>query len=166
MIKSQSSHLHCSWWTDIPTQLCFIAMTNLIYSLITCFTASSLSAHRWHSLFCCVLSILTFVKLFLNWYLKVLLLIISYHFDKIFFGTIIIIISLLVSFSHLHQLVVFHWRLNYSKSPQVSRTLLSILADFNNAVIWLISIFPLISNSSSLIIIIIIYFFSSFPHQC
>ena len=46
-------------------------------------------------------------------------------------GIIIIIIQ---SFSHQCKLMVFHWRLNNSKSPQVSRTLLSILAVFNNAV--------------------------------
>ena len=35
--------------------------------------------------------------------------------------------------------MVFHWRLSDSKSPQVSRTLLSILAVFNNAVVWMVS---------------------------
>ena len=35
--------------------------------------------------------------------------------------------------------MVFHWRLRDSKSPQVSRTLLSILAVFNNAVVWMVS---------------------------
>ena len=45
--------------------------------------------------------------------------------------------------------MVFHWRLSDSKYPQVSRTLLSILAYLNNAVIWMFSIFPLISRSSS-----------------
>ena len=33
--------------------------------------------------------------------------------------------------------MVFHWSLSNSKSPQVSRTLLSILAVLSNAVIWL-----------------------------
>ena len=37
------------------------------------------------------------------------------------------------SFSHQRYLMVLHWR--ESKFPQVSRTLLSILADLNNAVI-------------------------------
>ena len=41
------------------------------------------------------------------------------------------------------------WRLSDSKSPQVSRALLSILADFNNGVVWVLSISPLISESSS-----------------
>ena len=35
--------------------------------------------------------------------------------------------------------MVFHWRLSDSKSPQVSRTLLSIRAVFNNAVVWMVS---------------------------
>ena len=42
---------------------------------------------------------------------------------------IIIIMLHLESFSHQRQLTVFHWRLSERKSPQVSRTLLSILAD-------------------------------------
>ena len=38
--------------------------------------------------------------------------------------------------------MVFHWSLNNSKSPQVSWTLLSILADLNNAVVWMVSACP------------------------
>ena len=49
---------------------------------------------------------------------------------------IIIIIIYSLEFSHQRKLMVFHWRLSDSKSPQVSRTLLSILAVFNNAVVW------------------------------
>ena len=45
------------------------------------------------------------------------------------------------------ELIVFHWSPSGSKFPQVSRTLLSILIDLNNAVIWMVSIRPLISNS-------------------
>ena len=45
--------------------------------------------------------------------------------------------------------MVFHWSLSDSKSPQVSRTLLSILAVLNNAVVWMVSTRPLISKSSS-----------------
>ena len=45
--------------------------------------------------------------------------------------------------------MVFHWSLSDSKSPQVSKTLLSILVDLNNAVDWMVSIRPLISKSSS-----------------
>ena len=45
--------------------------------------------------------------------------------------------------------MVFHWSLSDSKSPQVSRTLLSILAVLNNAVIWKVSTRPPTSKSSS-----------------
>ena len=44
--------------------------------------------------------------------------------------------------------MVFHWRLSDSKSPQVSWTLLSILAVFNNAVILMVSTRPLSSKFS------------------
>ena len=46
--------------------------------------------------------------------------------------------------------MVFHWSLSDSKSPQVSRTLLSILAVFNSAVVWMVSTRPPTSKSSSL----------------
>ena len=42
----------------------------------------------------------------------------------------------------------FLWRLSDSKSPQVSRTLLSILADLSNAIVWMFSAHSLISSSS------------------
>ena len=45
--------------------------------------------------------------------------------------------------------MVFHRRLCESKSPQVSRTLFSTLANLINAVVWMVSIHPLISNTSS-----------------
>ena len=35
--------------------------------------------------------------------------------------------------------MVFHWSLSDNKTPQVSKTLLSILAVFNNAVVWMVS---------------------------
>ena len=54
-----------------------------------------------------------------------------------------------LSFSHQRHLMVFHWTLRDSKSPQVSRTLLSILAVLNNIVVWMVSTRPLTSKSSS-----------------
>ena len=45
--------------------------------------------------------------------------------------------------------MVFHWNLNDSKSPQVSRTLLSILAVLNNVVVWMLSTRLPISKFSS-----------------
>ena len=46
--------------------------------------------------------------------------------------------------------MVFHWSLSDSKSPQVSRTLLSILAVLNNVVVWMVSSRPPASKSSNL----------------
>ena len=57
---------------------------------------------------------------------------------------------LLNRFSHQRLLMVFHWSLSDSMSPQVSRTLLSILAVLNNAVVWIVSTRPPTSKSSSL----------------
>ena len=48
---------------------------------------------------------------------------------------IIIIIIIIESFSHHHQLIDFRWGLSYSKFFQVSRTLLSILADLNDTIL-------------------------------
>ena len=44
--------------------------------------------------------------------------------------------------------MVFHWSLSDTKSLQVSRTLLSILAVFNDAVVWMVFIRPPTSKSS------------------
>ena len=54
-----------------------------------------------------------------------------------------------VFFLHQRLLIVFHRSLNDSKSPQASRTLLSIPADLNNAVICMVFTGPLIFKSSS-----------------
>ena len=45
--------------------------------------------------------------------------------------------------------MVFHWSLSDSKSPQVSRTLLSILDVLNNVVVWMVSTRTPTSKSSS-----------------
>ena len=42
--------------------------------------------------------------------------------------------------------MVFHWSVRDRKIPQVCKT---ILADLNNAVVWIVSIRPPISNTSS-----------------
>ena len=44
--------------------------------------------------------------------------------------------------------MVFHWSLGDSKSPQVFRTRLSILAFLSNAVVWIVSTRPQTSKSS------------------
>ena len=45
--------------------------------------------------------------------------------------------------------MVFHWSLSDSKSPQVSRTPLSILAVVNNVLVWMVSNRPPTFKSSS-----------------
>ena len=45
--------------------------------------------------------------------------------------------------------MIFHWSLSDSKSPQVSRILLSILADLHYAVVWMVFTCPLICKYSS-----------------
>ena len=45
--------------------------------------------------------------------------------------------------------MVFHWSLSDSKSLQVSRNLLSILAVLDNAIVWMVSTRPPTSKSSS-----------------
>ena len=57
--------------------------------------------------------------------------------------------DILESFSRQRKLMVFHWSLSDSKSPQVSRTLLSILVILNNVIVWIISTRLLIFMSSS-----------------
>ena len=44
--------------------------------------------------------------------------------------------------------MVFHWSFSDSKSPQVSRTLFSILAVLSSAVVWMVSTRPSTSKSS------------------
>ena len=43
--------------------------------------------------------------------------------------------------------MVFYWNLSESKSLHIPRTLLSILADFNSAIVWIVLACPFISNS-------------------
>ena len=45
--------------------------------------------------------------------------------------------------------MIFHWSLSDWKSPQLSRTFLSIQGDLYNAVVWMVSARPLISKYSS-----------------
>ena len=59
------------------------------------------------------------------------------------------IILLCASFSYQRQLMVLYWSLSDSMSPKLSRTLLCILNDLNNAVVWTLSARPPISKFSS-----------------
>ena len=59
------------------------------------------------------------------------------------------IISLHAIFSHQHYLGVFLCSQSEGKCTPVPRTLLSILADLINVIIWMVSILPLIFKSSN-----------------
>ena len=62
-----------------------------------------------------------------------------------------IIIIIIYSFSVFHISVnwwFYNWSLSDSKSPQVFRTLLRILAVLGNAVVWIVSTRPPISKST------------------
>ena len=64
---------------------------------------------------------------------------------------IYIYILLLASFSHRRKLIIFHWSLSNCKSPQVSRILLSIQADLNNAYFQWSPLVPLSTSCNPLI---------------
>ena len=66
------------------------------------------------------------------------------------FLIIVLLLVIVLLLSLFHTLQVFHWSLTKKKSPLVSRTLLSILANLTNALVWIVSILFLIFSSSSL----------------
>ena len=121
-------------------------------------------------MFACVLIICLFIYFLCLLFYSLVFLSIYYYYYYFtlfeFFYTSIIIYSL--EFSHQRKLMVFHWRLSDSKSSQVSRTLLSMLAVFNNAVVWIVFtiIIIIIIIIIITIIIIIIYSLWDFSHLC
>ena len=66
---------------------------------------------------------------------------------EIGWSIIIIIILFIVNFLHQHQVVFFHLNLRDSKFLQVSRILLYILVDFNNAIVRIVKILSLVYSS-------------------
>ena len=61
----------------------------------------------------------------------------------------VLLLLLFTYVSFFFPLMTFNWSLSNSKPPHVSRTLLSILADFDNALVWMVSTHVLVSNFSS-----------------
>ena len=60
-----------------------------------------------------------------------------------YYHLLLLLLLLLIRVFHISvSWCFFHLRLSDSKSSQVSRTLLSILAVFNNAVVWMVSTRP------------------------
>ena len=70
---------------------------------------------------------------------------IKYIPEFIIYIYIIIILLLQKIFT---STLAFHWSLSDSKSPQIPRTLLSIMIDLSNTVDWMVSIRSLIFKSS------------------
>ena len=135
LVWSNLNFLHISQWITWPNQSCLASYsrcTNLLHSLIKWLMVSSLSTHSLHLLFCWVLS-----NLALIWLVLMAL------------NIIIIIILLFWQFSLRHLLMVSHRRFSDNKSPKVWRTLVSILVDTHNAVVRIVSVCTLISNSFS-----------------
>ena len=62
---------------------------------------------------------------------------------------LLLLFTLLEFFTSVLADGFFYWSLSDSKSPQVSRTLLCILAALYNVVVWMVSIRPPTSMSSS-----------------
>ena len=78
----------------------------------------------------------------------IILLLLTFFF---FIGDWITAIIIIYSFRVFHISVSWwfsHWSLSDSKSPQVSRTRLRILAVLSNAVVWIVSTRPPTSKSS------------------
>ena len=86
--------------------------------------------------------------IFTDLYIKNYLL--NTYNDRLWFHYLIIIIYSFESFSHQRYLMVSYWSLSDSKSPQVSRNLLNMVADLNNAVVWMVLMVLYFPKSSSL----------------
>ena len=72
----------------------------------------------------------------LQWYVVV-----RFHYTQVFISFLFserseffFIITIIVSFSQKHKLVFFHWIVSNSKFPNLSRTVLTILAYLSNTV--------------------------------
>ena len=131
-VWSNLNFLQISQWITLPTQSCLVLYSfcaHLLHSLIMWLIVSSLSSHNLPFLFCCVLSILSLI-----WVVLMTLFYAAIRRDSVS----------LLKFPFLN-----HGQDFLSESSQVSRTLLSILADLKSAVVWMVSIRFLISKSSS-----------------
>ena len=84
---------------------------------------------------------------FLSWNFPFVAKIIPSRVHSLFLSLLLLL--LLFEFFTSALTDCFHWSLSDSKYPQVSRTHLSIQADLNNAVFWVVSTRLLISKSST-----------------
>ena len=75
--------------------------------------------------------------------------IVFFFFFFFFFLLLLLLLLFLESFLHQFLLMVFYWSLSDIKSPRVFRTLISILADYNNSEVLMVCNCPFISKPSS-----------------
>ena len=101
--------------------------------------------HLFNFFFLFVHSILSdFISfIFLSFYLP------RFFLASQFFISNLIFSILFTPWEFFTSVMLFYWSLSDSKAPQVSRTLLNILADLNNAAVWMVSPSLLVSKSSS-----------------
>ena len=93
-----------------------------------------------------IASLLKYLRLLVFWQISIILL---FGWSPIVIIIIIIIIIIIYSFRVFHiSISWWFFPLSDSNSPQVSRTILSILAVLSNAIIWIVSARPPTSKSS------------------
>ena len=142
---SNLNFLHISQLITFPTQSCLALYSfcaNSLHSLIMWLMVSSLSPHSLHLLFCCSLSILALI-----WLVLMALFCAVIRRDSVS----LLKCPFLSHVNYYYDYYYYFWRLFHIsvKSPQVSRTLLSILANLTNAVVCTVSTRPFVSKSSS-----------------
>ena len=121
-VWSNLNFLHNSQWITSPTQSCLVLYFALICFLrLICDWSFRLNHHT------------TYTCYFVAFYLFLL----YYYYYHYYY--------LLNRVFHISV----HWSLSDSKSPQIFRILLSILAVLNNVVVWMVSTRPPTSKSSS-----------------
>ena len=122
MVKFESlAQFPVNHFSRPSSQVLYSFISNLLYSLsVPCF-------HHCDKLF--------HLNLLLQFsYILIYLILMEFLFHSLWvFHT---------SISWCEKLVIFHWSLSDSKSPQVSKTSLRILVYLNDAVVWMVSVLP------------------------
>ena len=173
-VWSNLNFLHISQWITLPTQSCqvlYFFCANLLHSHIMWLIVSSLSPHSLPLLFCCVLFILAFIWLVLMALFCAVIRRDSVSLLKFPFLShvqvlscemfisrlkcplllLLLLLLLLCSFQSFSSINADGLPLEsqWLQVSSISRTHVSILADLNNAVVWMVSTRPLIYKSSS-----------------
>ena len=147
VVCSNLIFLRISQWITLPTQsslVLYYFCANLLHSLIIWLMVSSLSPHNLHLRFYCVLFILASIWLVLTALFcaairrdSVSLVKFPFlsHVQVLSHELFIIIIIIIIIIIYPLEFFTSALEMSDSKFPQVSRTLLSILVVFDNAVV-------------------------------